>query len=542
MKHLRWMGTLGIAAVWGVSAWASPFGRGVNILGYDPIWKSPEQARFRAEHMRAIREAGFQHVRVNLHPFHHMGPDLTLSSQWWNTLDWVVGVATSNGLAVVLDCHEFQAMGRDLDANRPRFLAFWRQMAERLRDAPDSVAFELLNEPHGQLTPARWNELLVEALSIVRAQQPNRTVVLGPAQWNSVDGLAALQLPENDRHIVLTIHYYEPMDFTHQGAAWAGRKEKVGVAWNGLPEEVARIEQDFERVAAWASARGRPVYLGEFGVYDAAPMESRKRYLSAVARAAERRGWSWAYWQFDSDFVVWDMARNQWVEPVLRALIPPPIRVLVTYGGHGFQQREFWAMWDSFADMRYTRCELPREADLLRPGPEQRWDVIVRYDMVADLSPEHREALIAQLRAGVGLVSLHHNFAAHPTWEEYVNIRGGAYILKPRTVRGMELPASWYAHDQDVRVTIADREHPITRGLKDYTIHDEVYGGCYIAPSVHVLLTTDHPRSMSALAWTTSYERARVVFLQHGHDAKAWEHPMFREILQRSIRWAAGQL
>jgi endoglucanase len=46
------------------------------------------------------------------------------------------------------------------------------------------------------------------------------------------------------------------------------------------------------------------------------------RYTSFVAREAERRGWSWGYWQFDGDFIVFDMKTQQWVEPILRALIP----------------------------------------------------------------------------------------------------------------------------------------------------------------------------------------------------------------------------
>jgi endoglucanase len=53
-------------------------------------------------------------------------------------------------------------------------------------------------------------------------------------------------------------------------------------------------------------------------------MESRARYTAAVARTAERLGWSWAYWQFDSDFVVYDIPNSQWIAPIHRALIPVP--------------------------------------------------------------------------------------------------------------------------------------------------------------------------------------------------------------------------
>lgn len=52
-------------------------------------------------------------------------------------------------------------------------------------------------------------------------------------------------------------------------------------------------------------------------------MDGRLRYDSTIARAAEARGFAWAYWQFDKDFVVYDVAKDAWVQPVLDALIPP---------------------------------------------------------------------------------------------------------------------------------------------------------------------------------------------------------------------------
>jgi endoglucanase len=75
---------------------------------------------------------------------------------------------------------------------------------------------------------------------------------------------------------------------------------------------------------AWSKANQRPLLLGEFGAFDRAPTaESRVRWTAAVARAAEARHWSWAYWQFDSDFVLYDVRREEWVQPILQALIPP---------------------------------------------------------------------------------------------------------------------------------------------------------------------------------------------------------------------------
>ena len=299
-------------------------GRGVNIIGYDPLWRSPEQARFQSKHFQLLKEAGFQSVRVNLHAFGHMGPgpDWTLAPAWLATLDWVVREARAQGLLVILDLHNFNEMGRDPQGNRDRFLAFWRQLSRHCAPADDGVIFEILNEPTKSLTPEIWNAYLRDALAIIREQNPARTVIVGPAFSNSIDHLAELELPETDRNLIVTVHYYKPMEFTHQGAPWSKHKDRSGVDWAGTAAERQAVRDDFSRVAAWARTHERPIFLGEFGAYDKGAMDARARYTDAVARTAESFGWSWAYWQFDSDFILYDLAAGRWVEPIRDALIP----------------------------------------------------------------------------------------------------------------------------------------------------------------------------------------------------------------------------
>jgi hypothetical protein len=300
-------------------------GRGVNIIGYDPIWKDRSQAHFQERHFARIRDAGFDSVRINLQPFAYMDAanGYALKPSWLDTLDWAVKGALANHLAVILDMHEFGAMAEDPAGRKEAWLSFWRQVAPRFKDAPDDVVFELLNEPHGKLTPEMWNDYMKEALAVVRATNPNRVVIVGPGRWNSIDGLDSLELPPGEDNLIVTVHYYTPMEFTHQGAPWAEEyKGLSGIRWLGTPQERQRVDLDFEKARQWAAAHDRPILLGEFGAYDKGDMESRARYVDCVARTAERLGWSWAYWQFESDFVVYDIAKDQWVEPLRRALVP----------------------------------------------------------------------------------------------------------------------------------------------------------------------------------------------------------------------------
>jgi endoglucanase len=302
-------------------------GRGVNIFGYDPAWSALDKRRMQEEHFRLIKEAGFSHVRIPLHPFEHMaeaGESYSVEAGWFATADWALEQALANDLMVILDCHEYNSMARDPEGLNPKWLAFWRQMAPRYADAPDTVLFELLNEPNRALTPELWNTFLAEALAIVRESNPNRTIVIGPGQWNAIEELQKLVLPEGDRNILVTVHYYEPFTFTHQGAPWEDdRRDDVGHEWHGTQSERRAIERDFLAAQRWAMQNERPILLGEFGAYDAGDMDSRARWTSFVVRLAESHDWSWAYWQFDGDFIVYDIDAGKWVEPIRDALIPP---------------------------------------------------------------------------------------------------------------------------------------------------------------------------------------------------------------------------
>lgn len=309
----------------GLPRQAAPlFQRGVNLLGYDPYWADPARARFRWRHFDIIRKARFDFVRVNLFAFDHLDKQGLLNPAWLDRLDAVVRHARQAELGVILDEHDFNSCSDDPAACDARLRAVWRQLADRYRREPDSVAFELLNEPHGKLDADRWNVLLASILKIVRQSNPKRWVIIGPTHWNSLADLPLLRLPASDERLLATFHYYEPFRFTHQGAAWTDNKDIHGVGW-GSAQDRTRLKADFDQVAEWGKANRRPMLLGEFGAYDggSTPIALRAAYTAAVAREAERRHFGWAYWQFDSDFIAWDMRRDRWVTPIRDALIPP---------------------------------------------------------------------------------------------------------------------------------------------------------------------------------------------------------------------------
>jgi endoglucanase len=298
-------------------------GRGVNILGYDDaFWKDRTKGRFKESYFKMIKDAGFTSVRVNLHPFSFMDKDHQIDPAWLKTLDWVVEKGLKADLMVILDLHEFTAMADDPEAKKEMFLSFWRQVAPRYKGSPDNVVFELLNEPNQKLTVDLWNNFLAEAMGIIRQSNPDRTLIIGPGNWNGIESLNTLRLPENDRNIIVTVHFYHPMRFTHQGAPWAKEyKDLSGIQWTGTDTEKEEVESKLKVAADWSVQNKRPVFLGEFGAYDKGDMDSRARYTAFIARTAEKLNFCWAYWQFDSDFIVYNIDKEAWVKPILNALM-----------------------------------------------------------------------------------------------------------------------------------------------------------------------------------------------------------------------------
>jgi len=307
-----------------VNAWdqCKNMSRGVNIIGYDQaLWKDYTKGRFKEKYFQMIKDAGFSTVRINLHPFSHMDKDFQIDPIWLETLDWAVKNGQKANLMMILDLHEFNAMADDPVAKKEMFLSVWRQLAPRYKDQNSNVLFEILNEPNRKLSVGLWNTYLADAIKIIRETNPSRTLIIGPGNWNGIESLPTLVLPKEDKNIIVTVHFYHPMKFTHQGAPWSKEnKDLSGITWTGTKEEMEEIDSKLQLAANWSKANDRPIFLGEFGSYDKGDMASRARYTAYVARTAERLNFSWAYWQFDSDFIVYDINKEVWVEPILKAL------------------------------------------------------------------------------------------------------------------------------------------------------------------------------------------------------------------------------
>ena len=305
-------------------------GRGMN---FGNVLDAPSEGEWglslKPEYFEAIAKAGFDSVRIPVRwaPHAHGAPDYTIEPAYFARVDWALDQASRHNLAVVLNIHHDEAAQNEPDKFIPRAAIFWKQIATRYKDRSDRLVFELLNEPNGAMTDEKWQASFPTLLAAIRESNPTRAVIVGPGHWNSLDSLGKLTLPEADRHLIVTFHDYNPFQFTHQGAEWSeGANAWLGKTWTASAEQLAAMRGDLDKAAAYGKAHNRPVYLGEFGVYNKADLASRVSWTTAITREAEARDIAWCYWEFGSGFGAYDPQTDRWRRPLLDALIPPTIK------------------------------------------------------------------------------------------------------------------------------------------------------------------------------------------------------------------------
>ncbi len=311
--------------------------RGVNLSHW--FAQSPRQdysEKHLREHTTArdvelIKSLGFDHVRFTVEPaplFDEARP-AELKKDYLKHLDAALDVLLGSGLAVVFDLHpsdEFKLRMRTDDRFVNAFADFWRALAQHLskRD-PERLLLEVVNEPMVE-DPYRWMGIQAKLAAAIREGAPRHTIVATGARWSSVDQLLLLE-PLADRNVVYNFHFYEPHNFTHQGATWGADfwPYLKGVPYPGNPElvaplvaaaerenvravlkdygeqrwDAARVEREIARAAEWAQRRGVPLTCNEFGVYRAySPAPDRLRWIADVRAALERHRIGWAMWDY----------------------------------------------------------------------------------------------------------------------------------------------------------------------------------------------------------------------------------------------------
>jgi len=208
-----------------------------------------------------------------------------------------------------------------------------------------------------------------------------------------------------------------------------------------------------------------------------------------------------------------------------------PLRVFLRAGPktHGPGQHDHPRFLEEWTKLLSERGCTVRGA-LAFPGEEDlsASDVLVLYAAEgASIHGEERARLERFLGRGGGLVVLHDAVCGDdPLW--FQTVAGGAW----------EHGRAQY-QEGELGLCFADREHPITRGVANFDLDDEIYWNLHLDPGAHVLANAFHtPFDVTPQMWTFEKAGYRAFVSIQGHNATSFTQPAWRTLLLRGIAWA----
>ncbi len=114
------------------------------------------------EWFELIKQAGFNSVRIPIRWSAHTSDEApyTIDDSFFEYVDWAIEQSLDNDLMVIINMHHYEEIFIEPAQESQKFLSIWEQISLRYKDQPKEVLFEILNEPHGELTADLWNQLL----------------------------------------------------------------------------------------------------------------------------------------------------------------------------------------------------------------------------------------------------------------------------------------------------------------------------------------------------------------------------------------------
>jgi aryl-phospho-beta-D-glucosidase BglC (GH1 family) len=249
----------------------------------------------------------------------------TIKDGAFTKLDQIIGFAAKTHIKVVIDLHT--APGSDdgsLWTNYRYWDAFerlWAFIAERYKDNPTIVGFDLLNEPtlatvkssavvrlamqQGHWTfPADWREtprdyfaLMTRVARTINRISPTKAIIIeGVGLWGNPVNFTWME-PIDACNVVYSFHMYVPHKFTHAGSGNISRD----VSYD-RPRQRPSILASIEPVVRFARKYQVPVFVGEFGLNYFNEGRGASAWLDDVVGIFESNGWSWSYWTYSIDF------------------------------------------------------------------------------------------------------------------------------------------------------------------------------------------------------------------------------------------------
>ncbi len=318
---------------------AASLEHGINLSGWfnGPDLSGQHFESFtNATDLKAIHEMGFDFVRIGISPdlIERHGQAGPAHPDDLAQLDRAVQEALDNHLAVLLCVFPNDEYKHNLATERgvDDFVQLWRILAAHFASSDhDRIFYELINEPEVP-DPYRWMGIQASVDHAIRQIDTDHTIIAPGANYDSIPDLLQLE-PLSDANVIYNFHFYEPYQFTHQGASWGAddwifyksipypaTASELADQMKNVPGDLARynlylygigdwngetIAGRINFAASWARERNVPLICNEFGAYrETADPASRARWIHDVRSALEANHIGWAMWDYRGNFGV----------------------------------------------------------------------------------------------------------------------------------------------------------------------------------------------------------------------------------------------
>jgi len=207
------------------------------------------------------------------------------------------------------------------------WIKMWRYTAERYREHPVVVGYDLMCEPHpGGIreiydpdeffehygdTSLDWNQLYPRISAAVREVDLGTPILIGGMGWSSVRWLPYLE-PTGDGRTVYLVHQYEPQtEYTHQESRHPkhGYPDRFDLDWDGKKDDFDQewLDNYFGIIDQYQQKWNVPLAVNEYGIVRWIP--GGENFLDDQLALFEARGLNHAIW-------MWDPAWQPWTEEV----------------------------------------------------------------------------------------------------------------------------------------------------------------------------------------------------------------------------------
>ena len=305
--------------------------RGINHFDFPTLWVStstqPSSTWITENDFATFQKAGFNSVRlaVKTDYFQNPNPPHQFFENGFKWLNNIILMAKGHNIRLVIDMHmptggasqDFRITDKNqIFWNDPwlkgRFIDTWREIARRYADEPAIWAYDIMNEP------ATWDfeaykQLMLHTVSAIRSKDQNHILVIQPGM-RMVDNQALFAYPQiDDKNIVRSVHFYDPIEFTHQNVYWGINGKNVisnypatsstgNPAWNA-----SKILQALTQAYQKAEPDKYPVVLFEFGTVFQKINTGQPLWINNVVEAAKHLNIGWHYWYYKGPAYIGEM-------------------------------------------------------------------------------------------------------------------------------------------------------------------------------------------------------------------------------------------